>query len=263
MPRTFAGRVAEHYREFRRDVPDVVVDQLVALLALGPGDAAVDLGAGTGQVAVPLAARVGTVWALDPEPDMLALLRQHSHDDGVRNLLCLLASDRDLSVLADSLGPDACGLVTIANALHWMDAAGAFTASRRLLRPGGAVAVITHGVPLWLGDSDWARALRTFVESWTGQEATATCGSDDEALRHRSAELAAAGFGAITVLRHRYVAVMDADHVIGHLYSAMPEELVPAERRPAFEAGVRRALAPCRDRSLVEDVPVTVLLGRR
>ncbi len=261
MPRTFAGWTAQHYRRFRRDVPDAVVDRLVDRLGLGPDDVALDLGAGTGQMAIPLAARLGTVWALEPEPDMLALLRERG-DGGASNVLCVLASDRDLSGLARALGDGSCALVTVANALHWMDAPTALSASHRLLRPGGAVAVVTHGVPLWLGESDWARALRRFVESWTGQEATSSCGSDDEALRRRKAELATAGFRGITVLSHRYEAVVDADYVIGHLYSAMPEDLVPVPRRTEFEAGVRRALEASGGSPLVEVVPVSVLVGR-
>jgi trans-aconitate methyltransferase len=47
----FAGWTAEHYRHFRRDVPDAVVDELVGRLGLDAGDTAVELGAGTGQVA--------------------------------------------------------------------------------------------------------------------------------------------------------------------------------------------------------------------
>jgi hypothetical protein len=65
------------------------------------------------------------------------------------------------------------------------------------------------------------------------------------------------------VLRHRYEGVLDADYVIGHLYSAMPEELVPAARRPEFETGVRNTLEPFEGQPLVEDVAVIVFLGRR
>jgi ubiquinone/menaquinone biosynthesis C-methylase UbiE len=261
VPRTFAGWTAEHYRHFRRDVPGVVVDQLVDRLRLGPDTTAVDVGTGTGQLAVPLARRVGTVLAIDPEPDMLALLRERSDDEGVQNLLCLLGTDRDLAVLAHALRP--CALVAIANALHWMDAPAVLAAASRLLPPGGAVAIVTHGTPLWLGDGEWNRALRRYLESWTGQEATATCGSDDAALQHRRTQLTTAGFGEVAVLRHRYDAVVDVASVIGHLYSAMPEDMVPADRRNEFEAGVRRVLKPFEPGPLIEDVPVTVLLGRR
>jgi SAM-dependent methyltransferase len=263
VPRHFAGSTAEHYRHFRRDVPDAVVDQLVDRLGLGPDATAVDVGTGTGQLAVPLARRVGTVLAIDPEPDMLALLRERIDDEGVQNLLCVLGTDRDLAVFVDVLRPGACALVTIANALHWMDAPTVFAACSRLLTPGGAVAIVTHGVPLWLGEGEWNRALRMYLESWTGHEATATCGSDDAALQQRRTELTTAGFGGVCVLRHRYDAVVDAASLIGHLYSAVPEDMVPADRRNEFEAGVRRVLKPFEPGPLIEDVPVTVLLGRR
>jgi hypothetical protein len=107
----------------------------------------------------------------------------------------------------------------------------------RLLRPNGAVAVVTHGTPFWLGDGEWARTLRRYLDSWTGQAATATCGSDDAALQQRQMELDAAGFGEVAVLRHRCDAVVDADFVIGHLYSAMPEGMVRADLRTEFETG--------------------------
>jgi hypothetical protein len=144
-----------------------------------------------------------------------------------------------------------------------MDAPPVFAASRRLLRPGGGLAVITHGVPLWLAGTDWARSLKAFLETWTGQRPTSSCGSDDDARRERAAQLEQAGFADVVVREHRYEAVLDVDSVIGHLYSAMSEATVPTSRRHEFEQGVRGSLQPFEDRPLVEDVPVTVLVGRR
>lgn len=262
MPRAFAGSTAAFYRRYRRDVPGEVLDRLVGALGVGPDDTAVDLGAGTGQVAVPLAARVGRVLALDPEPDMLDQLRRRGEEERFGNLLCLLASDRDLPLLTGVLGTGACALVTVANALHWMDATAVFAACADLLRPGGGLAVVTHGVPLWLTEEDWARALRRFLEEWTGRPGTSACGSDAAALGERRALLGTAGFGEVAVLEHRYRAAMDAGYVVGHLLSALPEAAVPVGRREEFTVGVRRVLEPFGE-PLVEDVPVTVLVGRR
>jgi AraC-like DNA-binding protein len=41
-----------------------------------------------------------------------------------------------------------------------MDAPAVFAAAGRLLRSGGAIAVITHGRPLWLGQRNRTRAER-------------------------------------------------------------------------------------------------------
>lgn len=92
---------------------------------------------------------------------------------------------------------------------------------------------------------------------------TAGCGSDEEALRERQGQMRAAGFADVAVLEHRYQADVDADYAIGHLYSAMDEDVLPTARRPEFEEGLRRALSPFEGMRMREDVPVTALVGRR
>ena len=168
MTAGFAGSTAAYYRSYRRDVPLPVLHRLVQALGLASGDRVVDVGTGTGQVAVPLSRVVGAVLAVDPEPDMLAQLRQRLSDEDVRNVLPVLAAGADLPVLTAALGPGPVAAVTIANALHWLDAEAFFADAAPLLRPGGGLAVITHGVPLWLAQAAWARRLRAHLETWTG-----------------------------------------------------------------------------------------------
>ncbi|TWH74758.1 class I SAM-dependent methyltransferase [Modestobacter roseus] len=261
MSPAFAGPTASHYRRHRRDVPGPLLDRLAAHVGLA-GDAVVlDLGAGTGQVAVPLTARAGAVLAVEPEPDMLAQLRRRGEEEGLRTLLCVLAADRDVPTLLGTLGR--CDLLTVANALHWMDAPALFEAAHRGLAPSGAIAVITHGIPLWLGGAAWAKAVNAYLADWFGRPLTAGCGSDEEALRDRQGQLEAAGFADVAVLRHHYQADVDADHVIGHLYSALDADVLPTAHRPRFEDGLRAVLNPFVDAPMQEDVPVTALVGRR
>lgn len=261
MNPAFAVPTASHYRRCRRDVPDALLDRLGECVELTRDAVALDLGAGTGQVAIPLAARVATVLAVEPEPDMLVQLRQRGEEEGARNLVCVLGSDGDVPSLLDVVGR--CGVVTVANALHWMDAPALFEAVHRGLAPGGAIAVITHGIPLWLADADWARALNHYLAEWFGRPVASGCGSDAAALRERTAHVAAAGFADVAVLEHRYQAEFDMDYIIGHLYSALSEDVLPTARRPEFEDGLRRTLSPFQGAQMLEDVPVTALLGRR
>jgi len=57
----FCGEVAEFYHRYRRGYPAAVIDSLADAFALTGDDIVVDLGCGTGQLALPIARRVRAV----------------------------------------------------------------------------------------------------------------------------------------------------------------------------------------------------------
>jgi len=63
---------------------DTVLDALLALA--DPGEAWLDIGAGAGRFALPLALHVGHVTALDPSPGMLAALREGMEEHEIANI---------------------------------------------------------------------------------------------------------------------------------------------------------------------------------
>lgn len=173
---------------------------------------------------------------------MLVQLRRRAEAEQLTNLVCVLAADSDLPALARATGQAGFGLLTVANALHWMDTAAVFTAALRLLRPGGGIAVITHGRPLWLGERHWTRALRDYLEDWFGP-VTGACGTDEQTWTERRRLLQQAGFADVAILQHHFQTPLNADYVLGHLYSALsPGHLAP-DRRDEFAAGVGRSAA--------------------
>jgi predicted RNA methylase len=70
-PRRFKSTVA-WYGRYRLAYPDRLIARVAGLAGLEPGDAVLDLGAGTGMLAVPFARLGLAVTAMDPEPAMLA-----------------------------------------------------------------------------------------------------------------------------------------------------------------------------------------------
>ena len=61
-----------HYARFRRGYPDAVFELLRQKFGLDGTGRLLDLGCGTGQLAMPLAREFEEVVAMDPEPEMLS-----------------------------------------------------------------------------------------------------------------------------------------------------------------------------------------------
>jgi len=116
-------------------------ERVVAALGLRPGQAVADLGAGTGYFSRHLSRAVGpagAVLAVDPEPNLVAWLRDRAEREGTPNVVPVLAS-RDTPRLPHG----SVDVVLVVDTYHHLDARVAyFEALRAALRPGGRVAVI-------------------------------------------------------------------------------------------------------------------------
>jgi ubiquinone/menaquinone biosynthesis C-methylase UbiE len=255
----FGGEVADFYYQYRRGYPPAVIDTLAGTFGLTSDDIVIDLGCGTGQLTLPVAARVRAVAGVDPEPDMLARARRAASEQGITNVAWLLGADTDMPALTALLGGHHAGAVTICQALHWMHYQELFSTLAPLLRSGGGVAVITNGTPLWLQDSPWSRALRGLLEQWLDTTLTNACGTDEASQQRYRDIMTAAGFG-VTETSFEYTDDLDLEHLVGSLYSALPvQRLPPADQRAGFTEQVRRAVAP--HGPFTEPVRVRMLLG--
>ncbi|SCL26597.1 class I SAM-dependent methyltransferase [Micromonospora aurantiaca (nom. illeg.)] len=242
MATGFGGEVATYYAQHRRGYPPEVLDALAAAFQLGADDTVVDLGCGTGQLSLPLADRVGTVIGMDPEPDMLAIARRTALDQGIGNATWVLGSDGDVPALSRLVGERTVGALTVAVAIHFMDRDALFTAARPLLRPGGGIAVVTNGEPLWTQDTEWSAALRGCLERMLGRPVTGSCQTDEAGRRRNREALVGAGY-RYEETSVRYDAPLTVDDMVGGVFSAMSAERLPSSRqRATFAADVRDAL---------------------
>jgi trans-aconitate methyltransferase len=219
-------------------------------------DIVLDLGCGTGQLTRALAPRAGAVLGVDPEPAMLAQAR---HATAEPNVSWLLGADSDVGALLSLFGPGRFAAVTVAQALHWMDHERLFADVRPLLRPGGGVAVVTNGEPLWLQDTAWSAALREVLSSYLGTPLHRTCGTDEASQARYADALSAAGY-AVDLRVVEYATTLTVEEIAGGVFSAMsPDQLPDAAARPAFTERVREAVTP--HGPLREHVVVRILTG--
>ncbi len=133
----FSDRV-ETYVRARPGYPPAIIDLLRDRAGLGPGCVVADLGAGTGIFTRLLEAAGAHVHAVEPNEKMLAaLIGSLAPGSTVRT--------HRRPAEATNLAASSIDLVTAAQAFHWFDRDAVGREMRRILRPGGAVAIIWNG----------------------------------------------------------------------------------------------------------------------
>jgi len=140
----FAGEVAERYDESAGDMFDpAVVDPIVDFLAELAGDgSALELGIGTGRIALPLSKRGVTVRGIDLSEDMVAKLRSKPGADDIQVTIGDFATTK-----VDGTFTLAYLVFNTINNLTTQDAQVAcFRNAAEHLEPGGSF-VIEVGVP--------------------------------------------------------------------------------------------------------------------
>jgi SAM-dependent methyltransferase len=148
------SQLSERYAEYRPRYPEGLFD---AIATLSSGHQRVwDCATGSGQAAVPLAGRFGTVLGSDASRQQLRSATPHPR---VRYVAAGAESVPLRAEWAD--------VVTVAQALHWLDLPEFYAEVRRVLVPGGLFAAWAYGVQR-LGDGAMDAELQDFYDRVVG-----------------------------------------------------------------------------------------------
>jgi SAM-dependent methyltransferase len=126
----FSDRV-DDYVKYRPDYPAVAIDAVLEGLGDPAALVAADVGAGTGISSRQLADRGPRVLAVEPNAVMRGAAAPHARVEW-----------RDGTAEATGLDTASVGLVTCFQAFHWFRVGEAATEFRRVLRPGGRLALV-------------------------------------------------------------------------------------------------------------------------
>jgi SAM-dependent methyltransferase len=143
--------VADAYERGRPDYAPAVVGAIAAELKIPPGAPVLDLAAGTGKLTRALLEVGLDVVAVEPQESLRAVLAENIGPERARDGVAEAIPLPDASVAA----------VTVADAFHWFDHGRALGEIRRVLRPGGGLAVLATA-PDW-SDAPWADEVGTLI----------------------------------------------------------------------------------------------------
>jgi SAM-dependent methyltransferase len=171
--RRFSPRVAD-YVKYRPGYPPQVVELCRASMGLTVASALADIGSGTGLSTEPFLKNGNSVYGVEPNRDMRAAAEQL--------LSPRYPNFRSVNGIAEAttLADEAVDLVIAAQAFHWFDKPAASREFKRILRPGGYVAIVwndrkTDTSPLLEG---YDRLLRTLGTDYKQVSKTTTSVDD-------------------------------------------------------------------------------------
>jgi SAM-dependent methyltransferase len=226
--------IADLYATARRPYPEEVVDDLIRLAGLQRGSALVEIGCGTGQATVPLAARGLRITCVELGARLAAIARRNL--EGYPEVEVVHADFERWEPPRHDY--DA---VVSFNAFHWLDPARRYELTAPLLRPGGSLAFVepSHVVPAG-GDP-------IFLEMQEDYRAVGLAGDDPpgspEAVPDFRDEIEASGrFGDVVVRRHLFTRTYRADEYIALMETASDHRLLSAEVRDELHRLKRRRI---------------------
>lgn len=174
-------RTAWYYSKYRLGYPTDALDALVSRFGLDHSTQILDLGCGTGQIALPLALRGIPVYAVDPEVEMLAEGMRTKQLAGAHGIAWMRGSDKTIERLYLPM----LTLCTMGASFHWMDRDFILQILNRLIVENGGVAILS-GASVWTDAgvnrsqeaqaSDWSDVVQEVIIEFLGPERRAGAG---------------------------------------------------------------------------------------
>jgi len=160
-PSRFAA-AAGHYLTGRPPYAERLISRIAKELHLGAQDAVMDLGCGPGQLAIMFAPFVGSVLAIDPSAEMLAIAGHAARD--AANIRFKRGSSFDI-------GPElgTFRLVTIGRAFHWMDRLDTLQRLDGMVAKGGVVALFADSHPKHRANA-WIEPYRRIIDEYAADD---------------------------------------------------------------------------------------------
>ena len=213
--------VAEQYERARPTYAGDALRWLADRIGIGPGRRVLDLAAGTGKLTRQLVALGASVVAVEPGDAMRSLL-----EHVVPEAEALAGSAEAIPL--DDASVDA---ITVGQAYHWFRPEEALVEMHRVLRPGGAIALLWNQ---WDEEDPLQREIDELLEPLRPPAAA----QQEESDGRRALE-ASPLFGAVDERLFRHRRALNADQLVEWVSSTSAVVTAPPAEQARIEARVR------------------------
>ncbi|MEO3756070.1 class I SAM-dependent methyltransferase [Streptomyces sp. B6B3] len=238
-PSELFASTAPYYARFRPGYHPALYELLAERFGLDGTQRILDLGTGTGTLALPLAAHAAEVIAVDPEPGMLDEGRKLTAERGITNVDWRMGDSTALPAL--HIGPV---LLTVMGAsFHWMNRHQVLRDLDQIIQPTGAVVLASGGAPGDLKPAPWLDVVAEVRTRYLGPERRAGSSTYTHPSERHQDVLANSPFPHIETTHWDRTLTRDVDQVVGYVFSlsySSPAQL--GDAKDAFERDLRTAL---------------------
>lgn len=252
---------AYYYSRFRRGHPSFFFDYLIKVFNLNNHSRILDLGAGTGQITIPVAKIAKEVVAVDPDQEMLDEGKKQAEKQNINNISWVNAT-------AESL-PNNIGffdLTTLGASFHWMEQDKVLENIYKITNEkGGLVIVSDNSFSIYrnFSNEEWKNVVKKVVEKYLGKRRKAGGSffkiSEDkfEDIINRSK------FSNLKIYNKNYMREWTIDQILGFLSStSFASKRLFGEKIQDFEKDLRSELIKLNDKGIfTEQVNLEALLA--
>ncbi|WP_187781942.1 class I SAM-dependent methyltransferase [Gimesia chilikensis] len=231
----FQGTVP-YYVRYRVPYPEELLTRIRDRAAISGDGCLLDLGSGTGEIALRLAPHFRAVTAVEPDEAMRTAGIQKMQDQQIRNVEWLPQMAEEFTA-----GDDTFELVSIGAAFHWMDRPRLARRIREWLVPGQPLVILGY-TSIWSGTAEWLRLVREVLQRCLGEKRRAGSGNYPELAQPHEQVLLEADF-QFEEIKYQHAQEWTLADLIGNLNStSFASPAVLGEKRQAFEADLRQTL---------------------
>jgi ubiquinone/menaquinone biosynthesis C-methylase UbiE len=237
-PELFNG-THKYYAKYRPGIPEEVINIIVKHFNIKPSDRILDVGCGTGQVALAMEGKCKEMVCMDPDPEMLEQAERGTRDSRIK-LTWINRDAKDLGNIKKEIGTFK--VATICRAFHWMNQQQVLRDLDNLIDEDGGIAVFGDW-SIWTGPEVWQRAVREVVQKYLGKERRAGNKTFKQSGERWEDMIARSSFKFIKIKQVPIVRNWDIENITGWLFSssfARPDYF--GDQLPAFKADIKNTL---------------------